>query len=287
MLVFLVFLGYPIIYSFWLSTHETPLYSDWYNVVESMNYVGAKHYISLAQDKEFWSCLLLTLYYGILTIPTTIALSLSLAIFLQKKFWGRAFFRSAYFLPNVLDLFVVGIVWILLYTPQYGLFNILLHKIGLISQSFDFLANPYTCLPAIAIAMILKGSGFGMILFLTAINNIPQSTYEAAEIDGASEWNKLWYVTLPLVRPIILFITITGTIACLTAFTEIYAMAPSGGPPIKMFGETVKAANLSGYYLYQNFMEGFYGKAAAISFVLLAIALFISLINMKILHNKN
>lgn len=288
LLVFVVFLGYPIVYSMVLSVHEVPAYSDWYNVIGDMEYVGGKHYFNLLQDKEFAWTLILTVYYGVLTIPTTIALSLFLAILLQKSFLGRTFFRSAYFLPNVLDLLVIGVIWILLYRPETGLLNILFHEIGLLPEKFEFLTNPYSCLPSIAVAMVFKGAGFGMILFLTAINNIPKSTYEAAEIDGANEWHKLWYITLPLVRPIVLFMTITGTIACLTAFTEVYAMTTnSGGPPVTFFGETFKAANLSGYYLYRGFIDGFYGKAAAVSFVLLAIALVISFANMRILKKQD
>ena len=127
-----------------------------------------------------------------------------------------------------------------------------------------------------------------MILFLTAIQNISVSVYEAADIDGASEWQKLINITFPLVKPIVLFMTITGTIACLTAFTEIYAMTVNtGGPTVQVWGETLKSANLSGYYLYRSFVDGFYGKAAAISFVLLAIALTISIINMKFLKTDH
>ena len=128
LLVFIVFLGYPIVYSLWLSVHEVPAYSDWYNVIGDMEYVGGKHYLGLLQDKEFAWTLLLTVYYGVLTIPTTIALSLFLAILLQKSFFGRTFFRSAYFLPNVLYLLVIGVIWILLYRPETGLLNILFHN---------------------------------------------------------------------------------------------------------------------------------------------------------------
>jgi ABC-type sugar transport system permease subunit len=253
-----------------------------------MKYVGAGHYIQLLSDIEFWWSLFLTLCYGLLTIPTGIFLSLMLAVLIHNKIKFKNILRSAYFLPNVLDLLVIGIIWILIFSPGYGLVDIFLMKIGIgVIVEDGLLGNPWTCLPAIAAAMVLKGAGFGMILFLTAIQNIPDSVYEAAEIDGASSWQKMRYITIPLVKPIILFMTITGTIACLTAFTEVYAMTTNtGGPTVQVFDSSLKSANLVGYYLYRNFSEGYYGKAAALSFILLAIALLISWINMRILKSE-
>jgi len=291
LIVFLVFLAYPVVYSIWLSLHKSTIYSSWYAPFDGMKYIGFGHYVSILTDLEFWWSISLTFCYGFLTIPTGIMLSLLLAIFLNNQLKFKSFFRSAYFLPNVLDLLVIGVIWILIFSPQYGLLEIVLQKLGLGGESGvvfkdGILGNPYLCLPAIAMAMVLKGAGFGMILFITAIQNIPQSVYEAADIDGANWWHKLRYITIPLVKPIILFMVITGTIACLTAFTEIYAMTTNtGGPTIQVFNHTLKSANLAGYHLYWNFSEGYYGKAAAFSFILLGIALIISVINMKLLKS--
>ena len=161
LLVFAVFLGYPFVYSFWLSFREASTYCDWYLVIDDMSYVGWKHYINLLQDKEFWWAILLTFYYGLLTIPTTIILSLGLALLLNNKLKGKTFFRSAFFLPNVLDLLVIGIIWIFIYSPKYGLLDILLNNIGIEYFSKNgILASSLTCLPAIALAMVLKGAGF-------------------------------------------------------------------------------------------------------------------------------
>ena len=284
--IFIIFLGYPVFYSFYLSFHKATIYSDWYNVFGSMKFVGLDNYIKLLTlDREFWWSLLATFYYGILTVPTGIALSLFLAILLNNKLKGTSFFRSAYFLPNILDLLVIGIIWILLYSPQYGLIDVILNKFGITYFSTKgFLGDPLTVLPAIAVAMVLKGAGFGMVLFLTAIQNIDPAVYEAADIDGANWWQKLWYITIPLVKPIILFMVITGTIGCLNAFTEVYAMTSNtGGLTMQALGATVRSAQVSGYLLYKNFSDGFYGYAAAISFILLGITLIISIINMKLL----
>ena len=214
-----------------------------------------------------------------------------LALILNNKFRGKAFFRSAFFLPNVLDLLVIGIIWVLIYSPTYGLLDVVLSKFGItyFSQS-GFLGNGRTALPSIALAIVLKGAGFGMILFLTTLQNIPASVFEAADIDGASPFQKLTRITIPLLKPIILFMIITGTMGALNAFTEIYAMTGSsgtpGGPAIQVMGNAVGATKLSGYYLFQNFERGRYGYAATISYMLLVIALIISLLSKKILYNE-
>lgn len=286
--VFIVFLGYPVVYSLWLSFRKATIYTSWYDPFGDMKYIGLANYTELLGNPEFWWSLGLTLIYGVLTIPTGIVLSLLLAVLLNNQVKFKSFFRSAYFLPNVLDLLVIGIIWVLIFSPG-GLLDYGLAQIGIGRLIEDgILGNPWTCLPAIALVMVLKGAGFGMILFLTAIQNISQSVYEAADIDGAGWWHKMRYITIPLVKPIILFMVITGTIACLTAFTEVYAMTTNtGGPTVEVGGNALKSANLVGYYLYRNFAEGYYGKAAALSFILLAIALAISLVNMKLLQSED
>lgn len=288
--VYIVFLAYPIIYSLILSFHKATIYSNWYNIFSDMKFVGLQNYIQLfTKDKEFWWSALLSLYYGILTVPTSIFLSLVLAVLLNNRFKGKDFYRSAFFLPNLLDMLVVGIIWTMLYAPHYGLIDILLNKIKItyFTRTGGILGNPISVLPAIAFAMVLRGSGFGMILLLATIQNIPGSVYEAAEIDGANWWQKLWSITVPLVKPMLIYLMVTGIMGALNAFTEIYAMTSNtGGPAIQVFGRTLRAATVSGYYLFRDFREGFYGYSAAISYVLMIIAILISLINMKLLEKK-
>lgn len=288
LLVFAIFLAYPLFYSFWLSFRQSTLYIDWYHVFTDMEFSGFQNYTSLLADKNFWGCLLITGCYGLLTIPTSIAASLGLAVLLNMPLKGRDLYRTGFFLPNMLDLFVIGTVWVLIFSPRYGFLDIVLNQFGITFFSeHSILGTWYTCLPAIALAMVLKGAGFGMILFLAAMQNIPSSLYEAASIDGATRWQQFRHITIPLVKPIILFMIITGTISCLTAFTEVYAMTNNtGGPSVQLWGEPLKAANLAGYYLYRSFIDGFYGKAAAISFVMLFIALGISVVHMKLLKSE-
>lgn len=246
LLLFVVFLGYPVIYSGWMSMGKVTLTTDWYRVFQDMTYCGFDNYRKLfTADPEFWWSLLLTLAYAALTIPLGIALSLGLALLLSNRIKAVGFFRSAFFLPNVLDPLVVGVLWVFICAPQYGLLDLgarwaiaashippdwlpaWVHRV----MQFGLLGTPATVLPTIALAMVLKGAGFGMILFLTAIQNIPGDLYEAADLDGASQWDKLVHITLPFVKPIILFMLITGVTGSLNAFTEIYAMTGGEGGP--------------------------------------------------------
>lgn len=292
LLAFAVFLGYPILYSLWLSFHKTTVFTDWFNIFGDMEWAGLSNYTSLLfDDYEFWYSLYRTLVYALLMIPAQIVIGFALAVLMREKLPARSFFRGALFMPHILDVFVVGTIWVLIYSPNYGLLDVVLGKLGVnLFSSTGVLGNPWTALPAIAVALVLKSAGFGMILFLAAMNNISDSVYEAADIDGASFWQKHLHVTLPLVRPIVLFLVITGLMGSLNAFTEIYAMAATkyaqGGPYVESFGHTVGVTKVSGFYLYKTFEQGDYGRAAAMSFILLVVAFVISVLNARVLRSE-
>ncbi|MCB2154561.1 sugar ABC transporter permease [bacterium] len=288
MAIFLVYIAWPLVYSFYLSLLRTDIYSSWYDRFGTMRFVGLQNYIEILQDPVFLFSILLTFIYAILTIFPTMALSLFLAITLNRKTKGFGIFRSGFFIPNVFDIYVVGVIWLFLYNPNAGLFVKIADMIGLDSLAQQgFLNNPKLTLPCVALAMVLKNAGFGMILFLTALNNISTSIFEAAEVDGATKWQQLVHVTVPLLRPIILFLSITGMVGTLNAFSEIYAMTDNtGGASIQIAGHTLQSGRISGYHLFRVFDDSYYGQAAAISFVLLAIALVIAYFNFKFLSPK-
>ena len=136
--VFAIFLAWPVLYSLYLSFHKVTIFSDWFNIFGDMklcDYGGFGNYVHiLTEDKRFWWSLVFTAYYGLLTIPTGLFVSLTLAILLNNKLKGTSFFRSAYFLPNVLDILVIGIIWVLIYSPEFGLLenglNTILQTVG-------------------------------------------------------------------------------------------------------------------------------------------------------------
>lgn len=269
--LFAVFLVFPIFYSFYLSFFGSP--TDF--SLGNLEFVGLGNYAKIFTDFQFWWSLMVTALYGGISIPLGIMLSLVLAILLHNKLFGKSFFRSAFFLPNVLDMLVVGFIWSLIYAPRYGVLaqiSVLFFDESNFLNVPGLLGSPYTALLAVAIVMVLKGAGFGMVLFLAALQNIPEAVYEAADIDGATEWQKFKHITVPLLRPIIIFMVITGVIASLNAFTEIYAMT-AGEPLVVIAGNTVGSTSVAGYYLFKQFDSGNYGYAAAISYMLLIITL--------------
>jgi multiple sugar transport system permease protein len=274
MFVFSVFMVYPIFYALYLSFH---VIEDLYTF--ETRFIGFNHFQHIFKDTEFLWSLLMTFYYAILTVPAGIMLSLLLAVLLRSKLKGATLFRTAYFLPYVLDTLVVAIIWIFLYYMiNQGLQAININWF----KGSGILGNPLTAMPAVALAMILKGLGFGMILFLAAINNIPDSVYESAEIDGAGPVSRFFNITLPLVRPIMIFMIIIGFITALNAFAEVYAMT-EGGPSVTVGNTTLGATKISGYYLFRKFYVDYkFGYSAAVSYILLFITLIISWINMRI-----
>lgn len=285
LVVALLFLFVPLCYSVWLSFRETTLYSSWFDEFSDMRFVGLGNYRDVLTNPAVWYALLATATYALLVIPGSIAASLLLAVTLNSKLRGHRFFRSAFFLPHVYDVFVVGVIWLLLYNPTAGPIAAIVRLFGINWFTRNgFVDNPITILPCIAFAMVLKGMGFGMMLFLAALNNIPESIFEAADIDGASPRQKLFLVTVPLLRPMILFLGVTGLVGVLNGFTEFYAMTRSGGgPSLNFMGQTVQSGRVIGFELYRLFDQSFYGHAAALSFVLLAIALVITWVQFRLL----
>lgn len=284
LVVFLTFLFYPIFYSLYLSFHRV---TDLYDVFGKMKLVGFDNFAQLVHDGQFWWSLLMTLYYAALVIPLGIIVSLSLALLLNNRLPFRSLFRSAYFMPYVLDMFVVGVVWVLIYSPHFGVLNRFLQLFGI--DTFlekGFLGNPLSAMPAVAMANVLKSSGFGMVLYLAAMGNISPSLHEAAAMDGANSWQRFRAITFPLLKPVTLFMIIIGVIAALNAFAEIYAMT-EGGPNVEIGGRALGATWVTGYYLFRTFYVSLkLGYAAAISYVLLILTLFISAVNMRLFRTE-
>jgi multiple sugar transport system permease protein len=284
MLIFAVFLAYPLFYSFYLSLNKV---TTLVNVFENLKFVGLDNFMSLFRDNLFWWSLLMTLYYAALAVPLGIGSALLLAVLINNKLKLNRLYRTAFFLPYVLDLFVVSIVWTFIYSPHYGILNRILEAAGIhYFAEQGFLGRPETAMPAVVIVNVLKGAGFGMLLYLAALQNIPREVYEAADIDGAGWWTRLRRITLPLLKPVTLFMIIVGVTAALNAFVEVYAMT-SGGPSVNLAGRAYGATWVTGYYLFDTFYVKLkLGYAAAMSYVLLVIAVTISLINLRILRPK-
>ncbi len=266
---FIVFSLLPVIAALVLSFFQ-------WDLVKPANFVGLENYFNLAKDKLFQKSLSVTFYYILLSIPGGIIASLALALALNQKIKGVKFYRAAYFIPVITSMVAVSMVWRWLYNSHFGLINFLLNKIGL--PSVNWLSDPVFALPAVALMGIWKGMGYNMVIFLAGLQGIPPHLYEAAKIDGANAWQRFRKITLPLLSPSMLFVTVMSIIWSFQSFDQIYTMTK---------GRPENATLVSIYYLYQNAYLFFkMGYASAMAWVLFAIILVVTIIQFKILNKR-
>jgi len=250
-----VFTIYSIFYGFYLSFH------DWNLVSPNKVFVGFANYINIIKDPLFHKVLTNTVIFTIWIVPIGMLISLLLAIFLNGNIPGKNIFRSAYFFPVITPIAAVAQVWIWIYEPTYGILNWFLNKFGI--QSVAWLADPKWAMPAVIIFSIWKGLGYNMVLYLAALQDVPRTLYEAAQIDGAGRFAQFRYVTLPGIQPATFFVLINSIIGSFQTFNQVYIMT-RGGP--------LDATNVLAYYLYQNAFQFFkVGYGSAVAFILFGI----------------
>jgi len=244
-----VFLGYPLAFAFVLIFHR-------WNIYTPMRWVGLGNIKLLLTDPLIWRALFNTLYFLLIHIPLQLVLALGLAQLLNQKIRGRAFFRASYFMPVVVSGVVVTILWQQMYATETGLINLLLQRFGL--SKIGWLTDRRYAMPAIAIMATWKNVGLYVVLFLVGLQAIPADLYEAAELDGASAWQKFRLITVPMLNPTIMLVLLLSTIGGFSLFIEPYVM--TGGGPVN--------STLSGIlYLYkQAFFFSKMGYATTIGF---------------------
>lgn len=234
-------------------------------------FIGLTNYKDLFQDPIFHRSVLNTLYYTIVTIPASIALSLLLAVVLNKVIKGIMWLRTFYFLPYVTSTVSVALLWSWLYNYDFGLLNHFLGKLGI--SPVAWLTNPKLALPSIMVMSIWKGLGYNIVLYMAGLQNIPQHLYECAEIDGASRWAILKNITIPLLSPTTFFMLIIGMIGALQVFEQAYIMT-GGGPGVATY--TIV------YYLWeQGFRFSYMGYASAMGWILFILVFLVTILNWK------
>ena len=219
---FVIFLVRPIITSVYMSFHK------WEVLMPTHPYVGLANYEALIHDDLWWTALKNTIVFTILTSAGTTVLALFTAMGIKERVLGQNFYLVVFYAPTLLSVSVVGAIWAWLFQTQFGLINYVLYALGL--GRINWLGDPNVVLPALAITTIWWGFGGPMLVFLAGLQGIPQHLYEAAEIDGAGRPQRFWSITLPLLRPTILFVTVTQVIAHFQLFGQPVLMANSGGP---------------------------------------------------------
>ncbi|GAB4084523.1 sugar ABC transporter permease [Myceligenerans cantabricum] len=217
---YLLFTAYPVCFAVYTSLTQ-------WNGLGAMRFVGLDNYVRLFGDQYFWQSMGNTLFY-MAGIPLGLALSLALAIGMNRAIPLRSALRTVYYVPVISSLAAIAILWQWAYNGDFGLVNQFLAWFGI--DGPNWLASTLWAKPAIVIMLVWKGLGYSMILYLAAIQSVPRSLYEAAELDGANGWQKFRTITLPMVRPVTFFLVVTQVIAGSQIFTEINIMTPTGGP---------------------------------------------------------
>jgi multiple sugar transport system permease protein len=229
-----------------------------YEILTPGTWVGVENYGRLfTEDRFFLTALWNTFYFAAVSVPVNVALALGLALLLNRQIAGRSFYRTFFYLPSVVPVVAGSLLWAWLFNGEYGLVNVVLGYLGL--PSVPWLTNEYWSKPALII-MGLWNVGGGMIIFLAALQGVPRTLYEAAEIDGAGAWTEFWRVTLPMISPALFFMVVMGVIGSLQVFTQAYLMT-SGGP--------VNSTLFYVLYLFREAFENLHmGYASAMAWVL-------------------
>ena len=251
-----IFLLGPIAYLFYLSFTAGSFTSS------GTYWVGLKNYWRLLLNPDFWQILGNTAYFTLATVIPSLIIPLGLAVLLNRTFALQGLLRSAYFLPSITSLVAAGLGFRWLFQTE-GPVNALLSFMGI--SPISWLGSTTWAMPVLILLSIWKQLGFNMVVFLAGLQAIPISRYEAAELDGANSWQQFRYITLPGLRPTIVFAAITTAIFTLRSFEQVYVI--TGGGPLN-------STNLLVYYIYQEAFGQFdFGYAAAAATILLAIAL--------------
>ncbi len=273
-ILFAVFLAFPILASFFLSFTSFGL-KDLTNPVGA-SVVGLDNYLALLSDETFWKALLNTFYFVIVGVPLTLAFGLLIATALNRGISRfRTVFRVGYYLPVITSIVAIAVVWRFLLNPDVGLINMLIGGLGI--EGPAWLADPVFAMPSIIAMAVWRNLGFAMIVFLAGLQAIPSSLYEAASIDGAGSRQAFRYITVPMLRPTILFMTVITTIGYLQLFEEPFVMT-GGGPLDATLSVTM--------YMYQQGFTFFHqGYASAVAYVLFVIVAFVAFLQFKFLRS--
>ncbi|NJL23044.1 MAG: sugar ABC transporter permease [Leptolyngbyaceae cyanobacterium SM1_3_5] len=260
-----IFLLWPIAYLFWLSFTAGSFTRS------GAVWIGLRNYWRLLLDADFWQVIGNTAYFTIATVLPSLAIPLALAVGLNGAIVGRDFLRTAYFIPSITSLVAVGLGFRWLFQAD-GVVNGWLGAIGL--PTIPWLGSTVWAMPVLILLSIWKQLGFNLVVFLAGLQTIPASRYEAAELDGANEWQQFWHITLPGLRPTFIFAAITTAIFTLRSFEQPYVM--TGGGPLN-------STNLLVFYIYDEAFAQFdFGYAAAAATVLLSVTLILIYLQLQV-----
>jgi multiple sugar transport system permease protein len=293
LILLLLFRFIPIVMSFVISFFE-------FRVTSIGDFIGFQNYARMFADPEFWQSMLNTLWLVLIAVPASIIFPLLFAVLLNRIKWLSGFFRTIYFMPFVTSLVAVSIVWKIMYGEEGGLINTFLGWVGIRPQLWlaeprgifslmfssmgvnlpGWLGGPSQALFAIIVMTVWKSLGYNTIIYLSGLQNISKTYYEAAEIDGASKWRQFLRITVPLVSPTTFYVLLMTTIVSFQTFAQIYMMTDKGGP----LGTT----KLIVYYIYEKGFDDLdMGYASAVALVLFVVILGLTLLQRRLEKKVN
>ena len=264
-LISLVCLGIiPIVIAFVLS------FFDW-NGFSAPVFTGFQNFKAVFTDPDTGIAIKNTLVYSVIYVPCSIVLSLGLAMLLNKA-WGKMFYRAVFFLPQIVTSVGIAVVWSWIYQPQCGILNMILRFFGI--EGKEWLRDPSTAMGAVIVMSIWWGLGYNIVLFLAGLQNVPRTYVEAAKIDGANERQVFFNITVPLISPTTLLVTITTMINAFQVFDQMFLLT-SGGPAKKTYTMAI--------HIYQTAFKSYeLGKASTAALILFFVVVAVSVIQFKL-----
>lgn len=271
---FIIFFGIFVIRAIFTAVNMS--FYDWAILKPNHPYVGINNYKELFGDYVWWIAVKNTIIFTVMTVIGTTVVALAAAVAVTQPIKGAGFFRVLLYMPQLLSVGVVGLIWVWLLSTQFGVLNYFLSFLNI--QPVNWLGDENTVIPALSLTTIWWGFGFPMLIFIAGLQGIPDHLNEAAKIDGASGRQIFFYITLPLLRPTLLFVTVTGVIAQFQVFGQPFIMT-TGGPG--------RASYTVIYYLYEIAWRSFrMGYGAAVAVTLAVIMAVFTLIQFKFLGQR-
>ena len=267
-LFFFVFI--PIVFAFYVSLHN-------WNGISSMQFIEFDNYKALFKDSDFWASLWITIKYSLMYVPAVFVFALMAALLVNAlKGKARGFFRTILFLPYTISTVVAALAWSFLYDPYRGFVNNILKVFGI--QGLTFTSMPGQALASVAVVGIWLIFGYNMVIFISGLNEIPKTYYEATVIDGANSFRRFFSITFPLLKDTSLFILTVTTIGSFQVFDQIKVMT-NGGPAF--------STSVSVYYIFQQAFEvSKFGYSSSIAFVLFIVIMLITLLQFKLISSR-
>lgn len=274
-IVFAIFGLFPLVYTAWVSMH------DWSLLAGDQGWVGLANYRELFGDPDFWNAFVNTIGIFLLATIPQLIIATVLAQVLNSRMRGRTFWRMGVLLPNVTSIAAVGIIFGLIFARDYGIVNWLLGHVGL-DEPIDWQAHRWSSWLAISIMVDWRWTGYNALILLASLQAVPKELYEAARIDGASAWRQFWTITVPMLRPTIIFVSIVATIGGIQLFTE--PLLFGSGVNAIAGGTTGQFQTVAMYLVQQAFTGQRFGYASTIAWVLFMFIAVFAVINVLLLR---